>query len=42
MFVARPSDVAMWREKGATLFLLGSDHGFVREGAKALREAAKV
>ena len=42
MFVSRTSDVAMWREKGATLFLLGSDHGFVREGAKALRVAAGV
>ena len=42
MFVSRTSDVAMWREKGATLFLLGSDHGFVREGAKALRTAAGV
>ena len=42
MFVSRTSDVAMWREKGATLFLLGSDHGFVREGAKALRAAAGV
>ena len=40
MFVSRTSDVAMWREKGATLFLLGSDHGFVREGAKALRVVA--
>ena len=40
MFVSRTCDVAMWREKGATLFLLGSDHGFVREGAKALRVAA--
>ena len=40
MFVSRTSDVAMWREKGATLFLLGSDHGFLREGAKALRVAA--
>ena len=40
MFVSRTSDVAMWREKGATLFLLGSDHGFVRDGAKALRAAA--
>ena len=40
MFVSRTSDVAMWREKGATLFLLGSDHGFLREGAKALRAAA--
>ena len=42
MFVSRPSDVAMWREKGATLFLLGSDHGFVREGARVLRTAAGV
>ena len=40
MFVSRTSDVAMWREKGAMLFLLGSDHGFVREGAKALRVAS--
>ena len=40
MFVSRTSDVAKWRDKGATLFLLGSDHGFVREGAKALRIAA--
>ncbi len=40
MFVSRTSDVVMWREKGATLFLLGSDHGFLREGAKALRAAA--
>ena len=40
MFVSRPADVAMWREKGATLFLLGSDHGFVREGARALRVTA--
>ena len=42
MFVSRTSDVAMWREKGATLFLLGSDHGFLREGAKALRAAAGI
>lgn len=39
MFLTRPSDVAMWREKGVRLFLLGSDHGFIREGAKALRVA---
>ncbi len=40
MFVSRNSDVAMWRAKGTTLFLLGSDQGFVREGAKALRAVA--
>ena len=42
MFVSRAADVALWREKGATLFLLGSDHGFVRDGAKALRVAAGI
>ena len=40
MFVSRAADAMMWRDKGVTLFLLGSDHGFVREGAKALRTAA--
>lgn len=40
MFVSRTSDVAMWQDKGATLFLLGSDHGFVRDGAKAMRAVA--
>ena len=40
MFVSRTSDVTTWREKGAALFLLGSDHGFVRDGAKALIMAA--
>ncbi len=42
MFVARSADVAMWRNKGATLFLLGSDHGFVRDGATALRVATGI
>ena len=42
MFVSRTSDVALWREQGATLFLLGSDHGFVRDGAIALRAAAGI
>jgi staphyloferrin B biosynthesis citrate synthase len=37
MFTPKLADVAMWRDKGVSLFLLGSDHGFVREGAKALR-----
>lgn len=39
MFIARPSDTAEWVEQGATLFVLGSDHGFVRAGAEALRAA---
>ena len=37
MFLARPADAALWREKGASLFLLGSDHAFMRAGAAALR-----
>ena len=40
MFTPRPADVPMWREKGAGLFLLGSDHGFIREGAASLARAA--
>ena len=40
MFLSRPADVAAWRAKGATLFLLGSDHGFVRSGAQALRASS--
>ena len=36
MFLSRVTDVAQWRAKGATLFLLGSDHGFLLSGAAAL------
>ena len=39
MFLARESDVPQWREKGASLFLLGSDHGFLLGGAAALAKA---
>jgi staphyloferrin B biosynthesis citrate synthase len=39
MFLPRPSDVALWREKGVTFFLLGSDHSFMRAGAAAMRTA---
>jgi 2-keto-3-deoxy-L-rhamnonate aldolase RhmA len=40
MFVPRDSDVAQWRAKGARLFLQGSEHSFLRAGAKAARSAA--
>lgn len=40
MFVPRDTDVAGWREKGVRLFLQGSDHAFMRAGAKAARSAA--
>lgn len=39
MFVPRNEDVARWRAAGASLFLQGSDHGFLRAGAAALRRA---
>ena len=39
MFVSDPAEVPRWREAGATLFLLGSDHGFLRSGARDLRSA---
>ncbi len=37
MFLSRPGDAPEWAAKGVSLFLLGSDHGFVRSGAAALR-----
>lgn len=40
MFVPRDSDVAGWRAKGARFFIQGSDHAFMRVGAKAARAAA--
>ena len=36
MFLARPSDMPQWRDRGATLFLLGSDHSFLLSGAASL------
>lgn len=39
MFVSRASDVPSWRAKGVGLFLLESDHVFLRGGAAALRRS---
>lgn len=36
MFLARIEDVPFWANKGASLFLLGSDHGFLLAGAADL------
>jgi 2-keto-3-deoxy-L-rhamnonate aldolase RhmA len=36
MFLGRVGDVAMWRDKGASLFILGSDHDFLLQGAARL------
>jgi 2-keto-3-deoxy-L-rhamnonate aldolase RhmA len=40
MFVPRDGDVAEWHASGARLFLQGSDHSFMRAGARAARAAA--
>ncbi|MFN6936581.1 MAG: HpcH/HpaI aldolase family protein [Tsuneonella sp.] len=40
MFVPRDGDVSHWRAQGARLFLQGSDHAFMRAGARAARVAA--
>lgn len=36
MFIPPSEDCARWQALGATLFILGSDHGFMLEGARAL------
>lgn len=41
MFLPRPSDAAAWAARGASLFLLESDHDFIRAGAARLGEAAR-
>jgi 2-keto-3-deoxy-L-rhamnonate aldolase RhmA len=41
MFLGRTSDVPMWREKGSSLFILGSDHDFLLQGAARLAEAVR-
>lgn len=41
MFVPRNEDVAGWRAKGASLFLQGSEHAFIRTGAAAMRRAVE-
>lgn len=41
MFLARVEDVAYWRGRGATLFLLGSDHTFLLAGARELAQRVK-
>ena len=42
MFLGRVSDVPLWREKGASLFILGSDHDFLLQGAAKLAEAVRA
>jgi 2-keto-3-deoxy-L-rhamnonate aldolase RhmA len=42
MFLGRASDVPVWREKGASLFILGSDQDFLLQGAAKLAEAIRT
>jgi 2-keto-3-deoxy-L-rhamnonate aldolase RhmA len=41
MFLGRIGDVPMWRDKGASLFILGSDHDFLLQGAARLAEGVR-
>ncbi len=41
MFLGRISDVPMWRDKGASLFILQSDQDFLLQGAGRLAEAVR-
>ena len=41
IFVADLNDVAYWREQGVTLFLLGSEHGFIKAGINDLLSKTK-
>ncbi len=42
MFVGDMAEVPHWKEAGATLFILGSDHGFLRQGATSLVSAFRT
>lgn len=41
MFLSRVEEVPYWRERGASLFLLGSDQAFLLSGAAQLYKAAR-
>jgi len=40
MFTSKPADAALWHAKGVSLFLLASDHAFLRSGVVNLRQQA--
>ena len=42
MFLGRVSDVPLWRGKGASLFILGSDQDFLLQGAARLGDAVRM
>lgn len=39
LFLARPEEAKVWTQKGASLFILASDHAFLRTGVAALKAA---
>ena len=39
MYLSSPQEVPLWRERGATLFLLGSEHNFLLSGAAELQRS---
>jgi 2-keto-3-deoxy-L-rhamnonate aldolase RhmA len=41
MFLLRPGDARQWQDAGASLFLLASDHDFIRAGADALADLVR-
>lgn len=41
IFVPSTNDIPFWQEQGVSLFLMASDHAFVKQGAAALVQAAK-
>ncbi len=42
MFIPNPDDAGFWRERGVSLFLLGSDHAFIKQGAANLCDRARA
>ena len=42
MFTANLDEIPKWRSAGASLFLLGSDHGFMLSGAAALTQSVRA
>ncbi len=41
IFVSDVADIPFWQERGVSLFLLASDHAFLKQGANGLIEQAK-
>ena len=42
IFVPSIDSIEFWRDRGVTLFLMSSDHSFIKQGAKKLVEEARA